>query len=109
MSKRKRFPEWKEFGLSNAVTDPVSLKMLSWKVAGLNGLFLVADTDAHRLECFVTARMFQKAMLVHTNFSRRANSWEDCDAQQSSCIRDGADNQKLLDERADGLQSSWMD
>ena len=41
-------------------------------------------------------------MLVHTNCSRRANSWADCDAQQSSCIRDGADKQKLLVERADG-------
>ena len=33
----------------------------------------------------------------------------DCDAQQSSCIRDGVDKQKLLVGRADGLQSSWMD
>ena len=33
-------------------------------------------------------------MLVHTNFSRRANSWGGgCDAQQLSCIRDGVVNQ----------------
>ena len=33
----------------------------------------------------------------------------DCDAQQSSNIRDGLDKRKLLGEQADGKLSSWMD
>ena len=31
-----------------------------------------------------------------TNCSHRPNSWEDCDARQSSSIRSGADNRRLL-------------
>ena len=31
-----------------------------------------------------------------TNCSHRPNSWEDCDARQSSSIRNGADNRRLL-------------
>ena len=50
-------------GLSSAATDPVSLNVLSWNVAGLSedstDIF-VADFDAHRLGCVAVARMFQK-------------------------------------------------
>ena len=55
----------KNSGLSNAATDPVSLKVLSWNVAGLSedctDIFL-SQIDAHRLGCVVVvvARMFQK-------------------------------------------------
>ena len=37
-------------------------------------------------------------MLVHTNHSRRANSWEDCDAQQSSCSGVGGANRWIAVE-----------
>ena len=32
-----------------------------WTFGGFNGHFLVTDFDAHRLGCFVVARMFQEA------------------------------------------------
>ena len=35
-SEWKRLSKWKNSGLSSAVTDPVSLKVLSWNVAGLS-------------------------------------------------------------------------
>ena len=54
----------KNSGLSNAATDPVSLKVLSWNVAGLaedcTDIFFVADFNARRLGCVAAARMFQK-------------------------------------------------
>ena len=43
---------------------------------------------------------------MHTNCSRRQNSWEDCDARQSSSITSGADNRRLSGVRQDGLRSA---
>ena len=109
----KRLAEWKEFESAKYCDRPYVYGSAElergWSGGRLNRHFPVGDFDAHRLGCFVVARMFQKTgwsecVLVHTNYSR-----VDCDAQQSSCIRDGADKQKLLVERAGGLRSSWMD
>ena len=54
----------KNSGLSNAVTDPVSFKVLSWNVAGLAedcaDIFLSQIFDVHRLGCIAVARKFQK-------------------------------------------------
>ena len=44
---------------------------------------------------------------MHTNCSRRPN-FSDCDARQSSSIRNGADNRRLLGVRQDWLRSSWV-
>ena len=97
ISERKRPVEGKEF----------------WSVGGLHGHFPVATLDAHRLGRVDVARMFQKTGWSERWYSRTVHIarslGEDCDARQSSSIRDGADKQNLMVERAGELQSSWMD
>ena len=78
-----------------------------WRTGGrLNGHFPVADFDAHRLGRFVVARIFQEAgwsecWCTRTVYPVRTLGG-DCDVQQSSCIRDGADKQKPV-----GGASRW--
>ena len=104
-------------GLSNGVTDPVTLKVLSWDVAGLSkdstDIFLSQIFDAHSVGYAVVARpVFIKLdgvnVGVHERFTPSELVGRDCDAQQLSNISDGADKRELLWERADGLQSSWV-
>ena len=109
MQKRNRL------GLSKKYDRPCDFESVElergWTVEAFNRHFAVADFDAHRLGCFV-ARMFQKLGGVNVDAGELFTPSElvgDCDAQQSSYISDQTDKRKLLGERADGLQSSWVD
>ena len=106
----KRFVEWKDFESAKCcdrqcVFESAELER-GWSCGRLNGHFPVADFDAHRVGRFFIARMFQEAGWTECwctrGHLRQANWWADCDAQQSSSIRDGADKQKLL-----GGASRW--
>ena len=117
MSEWESFAERKRDGTVRRYDTPCDSERdeleRGWTVRGFTRHFSVADFDAHSVGYFVAAGMIQKnwmvSTLVHASCSRRANWWGDCDAQQSSCISKGTDKRELLGERADGLQSSWVD
>ena len=109
MFEWKRLADRKEFGT-------VSLKVLSWNVAGLSAdstdIFLSQISMLTDWDVLLLQECFRKLDGVNVGAHELLTPCEllgDCDAQQSSCIRDGADKQKLLVERAGGLQSSWRD
>ena len=116
-SEWTRLAEWKEFGSAKCCDRPCvfeSTELERSRSGGrLNGHFPVADFDDHRLGRFVTARMFQEAGWSECWCTRTIHAVRtlggDCDAHQSSCIRDGMDKRELLEEGADRLQSSCVD
>ena len=61
----ERFVVWKGFGSVEWCDRPCDFESVGlkrgWTVEGLHGHFLVADFDAHRVGCFVVARIFQEA------------------------------------------------
>ena len=60
----------KNSGLSNALTDPVSLKVLSWNVAGLAQIFSCRRFQCSQMGRVAVARMFQKTGLGEHGCSR---------------------------------------
>ena len=106
----------KNSGLSNAATAPVSLKVLSWNVAGLaedctdiflSQISMLVDWDVLLLqECF--RKLDGVDVGVHELFTP-SELWEVCDVRQLSSIGNGKDNRRLSGVRQDGLRSSWMD
>ena len=102
----------KNSGLSSVGTEPVSLKVVSWNVAGLqedskdiclSQISMLTDWDVLMLqECF------RKLGGVNVGAHELFTPPELFDAQQSSSIRNGAENRRLLRVRQDGLRSSWV-
>ena len=84
-----------------------------WTVRVFDRPFLVAAFAAHSVRYFVAAGVFQKigwceCWCSRTLYAERTGG-RDCDVWQSSYTSDGTDNRELLEERAVGLQSSWVD
>ena len=85
------------------------MNVSSWNVAGLSeeltDAFLSQISMLRNWDVLLLQECFRKLDGVNV----RANLWEDCDARQSLSIKSGMDKRKLLEVRADGLRSSWMD
>ena len=102
ISEWKRLWKRQNSRLSNAATDPVSLKVLSWNVAGLaedcTDIFPVADFNARRFGCITVARMFPQtgwvdvggARIVHAvrTLGRIAMSGSHCQSEMERTIED---------------------
>ena len=116
ISQWKRPVEGKEFGSVECcdrsdISGSVELER-GWTVGGLHKRFLSQISMLTDWDVLVLQECFRKLNGVNVGAHELFTPPEllgDCDAQQSSCIRDGVVNQKLFEERTDGLRSSWMD
>ena len=114
ISDWKRFAVRKRFGPVEWCDRPCAFESVElergWTVGGFNGHFLsqismLTDWDVLLLqECF--RKLDGVKVGAHERFT--PSELRTVIAQQSQCVGDGVDNQELLEERADGLRSSWM-
>ena len=78
----------KNSGVSNATTDPVVLKVLSWNVAGLSedstDIFLSQVSMLTEWDVLLLQECFRKRDGVNSWCTRIIYSGEDCNVHQSS-------------------------